>query len=444
MAARSCRCGTPLALDHDARLCGPCQRAPSPPRVPADLWEGSEFREAFAARHLGMALRAYRHHPWHGARVSQARLAGWLLTTQAQISRAENGPPPQDLATLSRWAQVLHIPSRHLWFALPADAFADPPPRGPALVPPVDVAAMLAAARAFRLVDRQSGGGHLYRTVRYYIEVEVGPQLAALTTRGGADLAFAATASLTEMLGWMAHDSGHDQLAAQHLAHALRLATASGDAALQANVLASLSHLANALGRPADAVEHAQAGLRALSQGACGEVRARLYAMEARGYAGLQDPVRCRLVLREAERALCKPEGDERSPWASPFDEASLASEAATCMHGLRQLGEAVRQASRVVELRGVDRTRSRALGHLTLAAVSLDQGQVDVAAAYGVAVLAAATQVRSARVRSRLVDLGRALRPHEHVGEVAGFLASLALEEAALRAPVLQVDGPS
>jgi transcriptional regulator with XRE-family HTH domain len=397
-----------------------------PPEVPAEFWDSPQFGPAFDARHLGSVLRAYRHHPWHGAKVSQARLAGWLQTTQAQISRAENGPPPQDLKILTWWARVLGIPARHLWFALPTDVTGRSTPAGVSPVRSVDVAAMLAAAQAFRMADRRSGGRHLYRTVRHYLQVEVGPQLVALGAGPDAAAAFDAAACMTEMIGWMAHDSGCDVLAAEHLAAALRLAVASGDLGLQACVLASMSHLADSLGRKGEAIECAQAGLRLLARGDHGMVLGRLHAMEARGHAGVGDAAACRRALENAERALGGPPGGDVSKWASPFDEASLAGEAATCMRGLGQLGEALRQADRVVELRGVDRARSRALGQLALANIHLQQGQVDAAAAFGSSALSGARAVSSARVHGQLVDLGRSLLPHRRVRAASEFLASL------------------
>lgn len=439
---RWCDCGTRLARDNTAALCRSCETArrgsgSAPPDVPASFWETRELQEAFAARHIGKVLNAYRRHRWHGAKFSQARVAGWLRTTQAQVSRAENGPPPQDLQTLIAWAGVLRIPARHLWFTLPDEPIARPPSSA-ALVQPVDVSAIHAASQAFRLADRQSGGGHLYRTVRHYLQVEVGPQLVTLRSRRDSAAVFAASASLTEMIGWMAHDSGDDVLAAEHLAQALRLAAAADDLVLQANILASMSHLAGSVGRSGEGVTHARSGLDLLARTSCHVVASRLHAMEARGHAVLGDERGCREAPRQAEDVLCKPADEAPSQWASPFDEASLASEAASSLRALGQLSEAARQVGRVLELRRHGRARSRALGQLALAAIGLDQGEVDAAALLGSEVLAGVRAVQSARVRSQLLGLGRSLRGHGRAATAARFLASLRQQEASLSAPVL------
>ncbi|MGH3907217.1 MAG: hypothetical protein ACRDTE_24030 [Pseudonocardiaceae bacterium] len=56
------------------------------------FWETEQFREAFAARHMGRISRVYRMHPAHRAvygrdGISQTLLGQWLGLRQPQISR---------------------------------------------------------------------------------------------------------------------------------------------------------------------------------------------------------------------------------------------------------------------------------------------------------------------------------------------------------------------
>jgi transcriptional regulator with XRE-family HTH domain len=90
------------------------------------------------------------------------------------------------------------------------------PAEAPSLILPYSVSAHdsrndidpeMAAMDAFRVADRQIGGGHLYAALVAYLNGSVAPRL--LTARAPS---FAAAASLTEMAGWMAHDSGRDDL----------------------------------------------------------------------------------------------------------------------------------------------------------------------------------------------------------------------------------------
>jgi hypothetical protein len=126
-----CRCGTHLAKDNTERQCARCQRASRdklivPPEVPAEFWQTDQFREAFAAQHIGWVFRAYRTHPHHYAvygpdGISQTLLGQWLGLRQPQVSKIEIGPPIPHLDRLQHWARVLRIPAELLWFRLPED-----------------------------------------------------------------------------------------------------------------------------------------------------------------------------------------------------------------------------------------------------------------------------------------------------------------------------------
>jgi 3-keto-L-gulonate-6-phosphate decarboxylase len=97
-----------------------------PPTLPTEFWNAETMRTAFATRHIGKVIRAYRTHSWHGRRpLPQELLAEWLSTTQSRLSRIETGPPIEQLDLLVHWARVLRIPQRHLWFALPEGHLGD-------------------------------------------------------------------------------------------------------------------------------------------------------------------------------------------------------------------------------------------------------------------------------------------------------------------------------
>jgi transcriptional regulator with XRE-family HTH domain len=126
-AVRSCEtCHARLAWDNSDSLCSPCRKARNsalgPPPVSADFWESADLQAAFADRHMGKVIRAYRHDALHGPRpLPQDVVAGWLGLTQTQVSRIESGSPVTDLDKLIGWAQILRIPSQYLWFQLPGD-----------------------------------------------------------------------------------------------------------------------------------------------------------------------------------------------------------------------------------------------------------------------------------------------------------------------------------
>ena len=90
------------------------------PVRPATFWETETLQEAFSTRHFGQLLKAYRCA--HTPTLKQGTVATWLGLTQGQISRIErSNTPVRDLAKLSTWAMLLHIPTDHLWFTLDSD-----------------------------------------------------------------------------------------------------------------------------------------------------------------------------------------------------------------------------------------------------------------------------------------------------------------------------------
>ena len=454
LLARYCRsCGARLAaLNHDDS-CAPCQRkaralVTGPPEVPVGFWMTDRMRDALASWHMGRVIAAYRLNPQHARPIPQEIVGGWVGITQAQLSRIENGPPIKDLDRLTQWAILLGIPPDLLWFKLPG---ADPRPlnavarRGSDSQPLAglpapgssrllttvegtwrDGDADASAMRAFRAADKRVGGGHLYPAVVSYLHTEVGPRLFGGDSTGNEGH-FAAAAALTEMAGWMAHDAGRDAIAARHFDSAHALVKLSDDVQLGAHILASMSHLAHHRNQPETAVALAQRGREALDGHAPHpELQARLLAMQARGHATMTEPGDCTRLLVEAERMLDEKHAEQASEWISRFDEGSLASEAARCMHQLGDLSEARRQAERVVALRPSDRTRSRAFGQLILARVLIVQGEPDEACALAQAVLDATQALGSFLVAQQLLDLKHAVERHRSNSVVAEFLARL------------------
>jgi transcriptional regulator with XRE-family HTH domain len=145
------RCGTWLAHDNPDDYCTPCTVGrrgwlAAPPVVPAEFWDSQAMRMAFASRHMGRVIRAYRCHPFHGRRpLPQDVVASWIGVTQGQLSRIENGPIIVHLDRLMHWARVFTIPSSCLWFTLPEDDQAVAP-----AVELVPAAARLSGSLALR------------------------------------------------------------------------------------------------------------------------------------------------------------------------------------------------------------------------------------------------------------------------------------------------------
>jgi hypothetical protein len=114
-----------LARDNAGAHCAACQQASrqwiyTAPDVPAEYWEDGGLQAAFAARHMGKVIRAYRYHEYHGRKpLPQDMVASWFGITQSQLSRIEAGAPIVHLDRLIQWSRLLHIPEQYLWFKLP-------------------------------------------------------------------------------------------------------------------------------------------------------------------------------------------------------------------------------------------------------------------------------------------------------------------------------------
>ncbi len=285
----------------------------------------------------------------------------------------------------------------------------------------------LAAVRAFRNADRATGGGRLYSAVLTHLRERVAPRLVDL----GDGQVFASAAAMTEMAGWMAHDSGRDQVAQAHFARALSLAHASGDTALTANIAASSSHLALQSGDPAAAVHWARTGLHTADKGPCvPSLIARLHAMQARALAVTRQPAEAEQELELARALLQDAPVGVTHPWVSPFDAAALASETAEALRDTGRLRQAVEYAQEAVGLRGAERARSLALSRITLIGLQVQCGDLDAALAVGEELLATtAPTLSSIRVVQQLNSLSQQLGHRESYPPVRKFLRRLTSE---------------
>jgi hypothetical protein len=329
-------------------------------------------------------------------------------------------PPLEVVDAAQRLAQEQPLAPPHDGFpALPS--LLDP---RPAAATPSESTSVEDVMEAFRDADRQVGGGYVYGAVIRYLERQVAPRLFT----GTSDI-FAAAAALTEMAGWMAHDAGDDAIAHQHFHRASRFASTTDDVELTAHVHASRSHLAQHLENPRDALRLAQVGKAVLRRrDHHPALAARLHAMEARALAALRRRADCARALMNAEKALDRFTAQEPSPWVSPFDYASLASEACQCMQQLLQWTAAREPSEQVIGLRSSSHARSRAFGQLRLASILVSLGEIEHACSVAQAALTSSDRLSSSRVLHLLHALHRQLLPHATTPTVEPVTQSLSI----------------
>jgi len=266
----------------------------------------------------------------------------------------------------------------------------------------------------FRQWDAQCGGGlrrkavvgQLHEVTDLLQESQSGPTTRRL---------FKVAAELAELAGWMSYDVGLQPTAQKYFVLALHAAKEAGDKPLGSYVLSSMSRQMIHLGRPEDALELIHLAQYGSRDCAGPRTQAMLYAMEARAYANMGQPGKCKRAVRMAEDTFADAlEFDEPEPdWIRFFSEAELNGENAHSFRDLAyvagrsptyaSLAEPVMQ--RAVDLfeKDGEHQRSYALNLIGMATVHLLRQEPEEGAKLAGQALAVATKVRSERVNTRI-----------------------------------------
>ncbi|MEV3885338.1 hypothetical protein AB0K38_04470 [Streptomyces griseoincarnatus] len=340
----------------------------------------------------------------------------------------------------------------------PMQRWLVPSPSSPLPRPEPDVAPSSARARGrlskpeldlletttvmFRQWDAQCGGGLRRKAVvgqlHEVTDLLQEPQPDATTKR-----LFKVAAELAELAGWMSYDVGLQPTAQKYFVLALHAAKEAGDRPLGSYVLSNMSRQMIHLGRPEDALELIHLAQYGSRDCASPRVQSMLYAMEARAYANMGQPGRCKRAVRMAEDTFAEAdEWDEPDPdWIRFFSEAELYAENS---HSFRDLayvaGRSPTYASlaeplmkRAVELfgqEGGEHQRSYALNLIGMATVHLLQREAEQSTVLATEAIKAAKKVRSERVNTRIrKTVDTAVRNFGELAEVVELTERLAVE---------------
>lgn len=298
----------------------------------------------------------------------------------------------------------------------------------------------------FRQWDAQCGGGLRRKAVVGQLH-EVTDLLQERHAEPVGRRLFRVTAELAALAGWMSFDVGLHPTAQKYFVLALHAAKEAGDRPLGSYALSQMGRQMIHLGRPDDALELIHLAQYGSREGATARTQAMLHAMEARAYANMGQPGKCRRAVRMAEDTFedAAP-GDADPDWIRFFSEAELNAETA---HSYRDLafssGRSPTYASmarpameRAVELfrREAEETcggghrRSYALNLLGMASVHLLQKEPQEGAYRAVEAIEVARTLRSERVHNRLRRTAAwAARDFGEVAEVVQLGERLAAE---------------
>ncbi|MGW7384343.1 transcriptional repressor NsdA [Streptomyces sp. NPDC054794] len=293
----------------------------------------------------------------------------------------------------------------------------------------------------FRQWDAQCGGGLRRKAVvgqlHEVTDLLQEPQPEATTRK-----LFKVAAELAELAGWMSYDIGLQPTAQKYFVLALHAAKEASDKPLGSYVLSSMSRQMIHLGRPEDALELIHLAQYGSRDCASPRTQAMLYAMEARAYANMGQPGKCKRAVRMAEDTFSEAdEWDEPDPdWIRFFSEAELYGENS---HSFRDLayvaGRSPTYASlaeplmqRAVELFAKDseHQRSYALNLIGMATVHLLRREPEQSTVMASQAMQVAKKVRSERVNTRIrKTVGSAVRDFGDLTEVVDLTDQLAVD---------------
>ncbi|WP_329503627.1 hypothetical protein RFN58_30305 [Streptomyces iakyrus] len=293
----------------------------------------------------------------------------------------------------------------------------------------------------FRQWDAQCGGGLRRKAVvgqlHEVTDLLQEPQPESTTRR-----LFKVAAELAELADWMSYDIGLQPTAQKYFVLALHAAKEAGDRPLGSYVLSSMSRQMIHLGRPDDALELIHLAQYGSRDCASPRTQSMLYAMEARAYANMGQPGKCKRAVRMAEDTFAEAdEWDEPDPdWIRFFSEAELYGENS---HSYRDLayvaGRSPTYASlaeplmnRAVQLFAEDdeHQRSYALNLIGMATVHLLRREPERSTVLATEAMQVAKKVRSERVNTRIrKTVDTAARDFGDLGEVVDLTERLAAE---------------
>jgi hypothetical protein len=328
MSGRYCQCGSVLARDNADHLCAGCQasrRRDRAPDVPREFWQTEALADALASGNVGRVLRAYRSHPFHGERLPQALVAGWLHMSQAVVSRVETGRRRVTVDEIGHIADVLGMPALAVpWTAHPSGEDVDLSRRSlfgvgvgaalgattPAVAREVDPELVRHWTELRKLLARHDAmfGPHdvlaavrreIVRIARYreIARGDVRTRLLRVESRWA------------ELASWLSNDAGDWHGRDSCADRALRLAREANYADMEAWILLWRSRWATEEHDARRAIAFARAA--AGTAGTSPRIRALCALKEAHGHALAADVVACEGSLSEAYRLLDRDTADE-------------------------------------------------------------------------------------------------------------------------------------
>ncbi|MEU7336652.1 MULTISPECIES: hypothetical protein [unclassified Streptomyces] len=293
----------------------------------------------------------------------------------------------------------------------------------------------------FRQWDAQCGGGLRRKAVvgqlHEVTDLLQEPQPAVTSRR-----LFKVAAELAELAGWMSYDVGLQPTAQKYFVLALHASKEAGDKPLGSYILSSMSRQMIHLGRPDDALELIHLAQYGSRDCASPRTQSMLYAMEARAYANMGQPGKCKRAVRMAEDSFEDVhDWDDPDPdWIRFFSRAELHGENSHSYRDLAyvagrspayaSLAEPLMQKAVDLFAKDTEHQRSYALNLIGMATVHLLRREPEQSAVLAKDAMAVARKVRSERVNTRIrKTVDTAVRDFGELAEVVDLAEQLAVD---------------
>ncbi|HEY4019498.1 MAG TPA: helix-turn-helix domain-containing protein [Pseudonocardiaceae bacterium] len=291
------------------------------------------------------------------------------------------------------------------WMSHPAQAPA------PGHIGMTDVRQVEAATRALRALDHQYGGGFCRDAV--VAQLSWGQQmLTASATDQVRYRLFVALADLHNLAGWTSFDSGLVDAARNHFARGLELAKQGKNDPLVANILYRMGRVYLHQGANNDALKLFQLGQIAAQESGSELTVAVLCANQAWAYAALGDERQALKLVGRTKDEFSRADKTNPDSWVSFFNEADLYGMIGTVHSVLavevdrKHTKYAIPALTRAGAGYGEEMSRSKSFNQAALATNHLLEGDIDHGAKVGRYALEIAENLKSARVKDRMVPL--------------------------------------
>jgi transcriptional regulator with XRE-family HTH domain len=385
---------------------------------------------ALDSRDVGRVIRAYRCHPFHRQRLSQALVAGWLHMSQAAVCRIETGRRRVTIDEIAAIAHALGMPIALPWtLQLEVGEDVDPLSRRSLLGAGVGAALGLNATTApiaDRPVDPELAS-HWIRLLHVLDahDAMCGPHDALASVRNEINLItqhrhiakgelhrqlLRVEARWAQFASWLSNDVGDRQHRDAWLDQALRLAEEADYPEMVAYVLMRQSRWAVEDRDARRAIALARAAGR--TPRATERVRALCALHEAQGHALAHDADSCERSVADADDLLDRAKAPP-SPWddlaRNEVNAPAVLVADARCWLWLRP-AKAIGMLDDAVRIWPRNRLRSRGIQQARLALACAAADEPERAAAEGIKALSIAHATKSDGIVRELRCLDRQL----------------------------------